>query len=526
MNELLPYGIVGLIAIVLGFILFKIILNILPSRLKANNLSQKKEMIKEARKQKQSILASAAESFKETQKIMEEDLEEAISQEKTDLKEIEKDLEERHRFLQSENERLKKLETEIEKKKTRHSELKSELDEIKTEATTSQKTLIECLEKSAKEDASKIKASIANNLIEKKQLEAQKLLKSLTEDLDASAVKKARRILDSSQARYTPNFAWPKAINTVEITKPEIVDALNVENSPLIEQMKELSGSDIQLMIPEKTDRVPPMLRVVGGFGINKESARLTLAEIIPHGPSAWDKAAIIYKKYNNKLEAEAAKLGKKAVNELKLPGIHPEVQRLIGALNWRTSYRQNQWHHTVEVAKLAGIVATELNVDPDAAKRVGLLHDIGKAIDYRIEGSHAVISGDYADRYGEEKYICDTVMSHHSDIVVETPLAYILRVADTLSGGRPGARVNLEEGYQIRLGAIAEAVRSFPGVSDLAIMNGGREVHIGVNNKKVKDNQLEDLVKKIARKIEEDVAFPGQIKVLATRQFESVTVA
>jgi ribonuclease Y len=210
----------------------------------------------------------------------------------------------------------------------------------------------------------------------------------------------------------------------------------------------------------------------------------------------------------------------------LRLEGIHPEIQQLIGALNWRTSYRQNQWHHTVEVATIAGILGNELGVDPDQAKRVGLLHDIGKAIDYRIEGSHAVISGDYADRFGEAKVICDTVMSHHADLIVETPLAYILRVADTLSGARPGARVNLEEGYQIRLGAIAESVRSFQGISDMAIMNGGREVHVQVNHKRVKDTDLKTLAESIARKIEEDVAFPGQIKVLVTRQFESVTVA
>ena len=158
-------------------------------------------------------------------------------------------------------------------------------------------------------------------------------------------------------------------------------------------------------------------------------------------------------------MDEQAKTLGKRAVNELRLEGIHPEIQYLIGALNWRTSYRQNQWYHTVEVAVLAGLIASEIGVDPDFAKRCGLLHDIGKAIDYRIEGSHAV-SGDYADRYGE-KIICDTVMSHHADLLVETPLAYTLIAADTLSGARPGARINLEEGYQIRLSAIAEVVKA-----------------------------------------------------------------
>jgi ribonuclease Y len=153
-------------------------------------------------------------------------------------------------------------------------------------------------------------------------------------------------------------------------------------------------------------------------------------------------------------------------------------------------------------------------------------MHDIGKTLDYKIEGSHAVISGDYADRFGESREICDTCMSHHNDLVLETPMSYVLKTADTLSGARPGARVNLEEGYQIRLNAIDDAVRSFRGIGKVAIMNGGREVHVEVNHKKVSESELSDLVGSIARKIEEDVAFPGQIKVLVSRKFEVSSVA
>ena len=174
----------------------------------------------------------------------------------------------------------------------------------------------------------------------------------------------------------------------------------------------------------------------------------------------------------------------------------------------------------------LAGLVAEELGVDPTAAKRCGLLHDIGKVLDYRIEGSHAVISGDYADRFGESRYICDTLMSHHNDLVLETPLAHVLKTADTLSGARPGARVNLEEGYQDRLRDIDDVVRGFPGITKSAIMNGGREIHIEVHHKRVREDEIETMTAAIARKLETDVAFPGQIKVMITRRFESSTVA
>ena len=260
------------------------------------------------------------------------------------------------------------------------------------------------------------------------------------------------------------------------------------------------SGVNIKLINAGQDQKSPGIIKVAGGFGIYRESARLVLEDLMSSHFNQWSRAQSIFQKHKKKLETEAELLGVKATKILRLDNIHPEIQKLIGALNWRTSYRQNQWYHTVEVAVIAGVLANEMGIDCDAAKRVGLLHDIGKAIDYRIEGSHAVISGDYADRYGETRTICDTVMSHHADLLVETPLAYILRAADTLSGARPGARVNLEEGYQIRLDAIADAVKSFQGVSDLAIMNGGREVHIQVNHKKIAENEVGPLGKEIGR--------------------------
>jgi ribonuclease Y len=293
----------------------------------------------------------------------------------------------------------------------------------------------------------------------------------------------------------------------------------------MVEDLKQKAECEIELLAPQN-DYHLPLIKLAGGAGVNREAARLALEEMLPRGPGAWAKAAATYDRHRAQLEQHAMILGRQAVKEVQLQGIHPEIQKLVGYLNWRTSYRQNQWYHTVEVAKLAGILGAELGVDPDAAKRCGLLHDIGKALDYRIEGSHAVISGDYADRFGETRLICDTVMSHHNDLVIESPLAYVLRAADTLSGARPGARVNLEEGYQLRLSGIESCVRAFPGIVSISIMNGAREVHVEVNHKRVQDQELEALAANIARKVEAEVAFPGEIKILVTRRFEATAVA
>ena len=261
-------------------------------------------------------------------------------------------------------------------------------------------------------------------------------------------------------------------------------------------------------------------------MGVKREAARLVLEKQFGRKIIDANKFKVEFEEELKKLHEYALKIGKNAVVDLKINGLHPELQRMIGHLNWRTSYRQNQYLHTYEVAKLAGMLAEEIGEDPESAKRCGLLHDIGKGIDYRIDGGHAVISGDYADRFGETQLICDTVMSHHNELVIETPLAFVLKTADTWSGARPGARVNLEEGYQVRLSGINESIRSFEGVLKIEIMHGGREVHVEIDHKKVRENQLDELAKNIAGKIEENVAFPGQIKVLLNRRFESTAVA
>ena len=230
--------------------------------------------------------------------------------------------------------------------------------------------------------------------------------------------------------------------------------------------------------------------------------------------------------KIKKNLEKQSFNLGKKAADKLGIKDLHPELLMMVGALNWRTSYRQNQYIHSLEVATLSGIVAGELNLDVNILKRCGLLHDIGKGLDYKIEGSHALISADYADRYGESKMVCDVILAHHSDIVLETPEAYALITADTLSGARPGSRVNIEEGYQERLTALYDVVKSFPEVSKVEIMYGAREVHVEVNHKNVSEDSIENLMERIVKKIEEEVSYPGQIKVILTRRFEVSSVA
>ena len=518
------YIILATISVALGYLGFFCVYKLLPKRLKADHRSQFNDIVGDARRQASERRKTEAELLEEEHQLLLEQLESDISERKEDFKLQEEDLAAQERSLQMEEARVEKLANESANQEKKVEQVRATYEEKQEEIRTLKKELTSHLEKTASVEASHVLKTLRDSLIDSRQIEAQKALRFLDDELSSSSKRLAQRLLGRTMARYAPEFYWPKSINTVEVPDRKLVDRIAADGQTMLQDFKEKAGIEIELLAG--AEQMIPAIKLAGGAGVDREAARLALSELLDKGPNAWAKAATFYDKHRAVLEQEAIRLGRQAVLEVQLKGIHPELQKLVGYLNWRTSYRQNQWYHTVEVAKLAGMLASELGLDSDAAKRCGLLHDVGKALDYRIEGSHAVISGDYADRFGERRVICDTVMSHHNDLIVESPLAYVLRAADTLSGARPGARVNLEEGYQMRLSGIESAVRSFPGVVSLSIMNGAREVHVEVNHKRVHEQDLEQLSQNIARRIESDVAYPGEIKVIVTRRFEATAVA
>lgn len=519
------YFYVTIASILGGYLFFVIILRMLPKRLKLDLARDRAEIIEDGRRLAAARRKHELERFEEEQQLASEQLTTELNERSENSKVLGEDLDARERSLQLEEVRIQKIEKDLEIQTAKTELIKNEHEKLIKSIQDLQLELIEKLEVSSGQDSKQLRKTLKDSLIEARQIEYQKTFRILDDELSSASKRLATRLMSRALARYEPNFYWPKSVNSVEIQDLNLFDKIATQGLNLLDTLKAKAQCEVEL-IPPANDYQLAFVKFGGGSGIDREAARVTLEEIIMRDGSAWDKGAQTYDRHRAKLENHAITLGRMAVKEVQLSNIHPEIQKLIGYLNWRTSYRQNQWYHTVEVAKLAGIIAAELGIDVDAAKRCGLLHDIGKALDYKIEGSHAVISGDYADRFGESRVICDTVMSHHNDLIVESPLAYVLRTADTLSGARPGARVNLEEGYQLRLSGIEACVRSFPGIVNIAIMNGAREVHVEVNHKRVPEHDLESLAANIARKVEEEVAFPGEIKILVSRRFEATAVA
>ena len=446
--------------------------------------------------------------------LEQEELEQELEDRQASAANTEQDFAMREKYHSERQSRIDKLTNKKDELEKRSLKAKDKVKGIYDQYDAQRKQYLDKLAGISGMNLDSVKDNLKEKLIEDRSHSILKFNKAEAEKTERNAKKIAKRMISRTLVKYKPNFYWPKAINSVPLSSREFYDKL-FEN-PFLEDIKTITETEAQLSEINESHQNPTLyLKLNGGMGIKREAARLVLGRMFKERKIDTKRFEAMYHKEFERLDQMALKMGRKAVIDLKIDGIHQELQRMIGHLNWRTSYRQNQYLHTFEVAKLAGMLAEEIGVDPEAAKRCGLLHDIGKGIDYRIEGGHAVISGEYADRYGEDQVICDTVMSHHNELIIETPMAYVLKTADTWSGARPGARVNLEEGYQIRLSGINESVRSFKGTGKIEIMHGGREVHVDVDHNKVKESDLEQLAKDIARKIEENVAFPGQIKVL-----------
>jgi ribonuclease Y len=259
---------------------------------------------------------------------------------------------------------------------------------------------------------------------------------------------------------------------------------------------------------------------------IRREVARVSIERLISDGRIHPARIEEIVSKVAEEVEQKIKEAGEQAVFDLGVHNVHPELVKLLGRLKFRSSYAQNVYQHSLEVAFISGVIASELRVNAKEAKRVGLLHDIGKAVDHEIEGSHASIGADLAKKYGEGEEIVHAILAHHEDVEVVSLLDVIVQAADALSGARPGARREMLETYIKRLEELERIANSFSGVEKSYAIQAGREIRIVVNSEKISDENTYMLSRDIAKKIESDLSYPGQIKIVVIRETRAIEYA
>ncbi len=365
-----------------------------------------------------------------------------------------------------------------------------------------------------------VKKELTDIFTEEAKVHAAQVIRQIEEDAKDESEKRAKRILGIAIQRFAGEYVAEQTISSVELPSDEIKGRLIGREGRNIRAFEQICGVDLVI------DDTPGVV-VISSFNVvRKEIARITIERLIADGRIHPAKIEEFYEKAKALFESRLRELGEKAQMEIGVHGMHPEVLKMIGALNWRTSYMQNQYQHSLEVAFLCGAMAAELGLNVKQARRAGLLHDIGKVMDASQEGSHAMVGADFIKRYGEAPDIIHAVRAHHEDVKPETVLAHLVMAADAISGARPGVRKFLKESYVSRLSDIENIVNSFEGVSKSYAISAGREIRVIVENDKISDDQTVMLSRDIAKKIEEEMSYPGTIKIAVIRETRAIGIA
>ena len=377
------------------------------------------------------------------------------------------------------------------------------------------------LERRAGQTAGQVRAAIIEGETESARVTGQQMLRAIEQAAnDAEQVRRAKRVMGIAVGRFSGHYLTERLMSIV-----------NPPPGIAFEHWVGREQANLRAIEPFANVKLGPTeegnaVRLEGLDGVGREVARRALTWIGRHPKAAPEAVGVAAKEIAATLDRELMDLGKRAFATLEIPAAHPEIVALVGRLNYRTSFTQNQWKHAVEAAFLCGMMADELGLDMKLARRAALMHDIGKALTHEMDGSHAVIGADYARRLGEAEVVANAIGAHHTDEPFSSPYAYLVAAADAMSGARPGARRQMEDNYVARLDDLERITRSFRGVEEAFAVQGGREVRIYVAEDKVDDRGAIGLSTEIARRISEEMTFPGQIRVTVIRELKAVEIA
>ncbi len=448
--------------------------------------------------------------------------------------ELEQEIKARRLEIQNSERRLSQKESNIDKKIDGLDKKEEDLSRKEREVANRQSSLDakikdydslilqahESLEKVSGMTAEEAKKMLIQALEDEARYEAMKIIKKIEEEAREKADKKAKEIIAFAIQRYAGDYVGEDTVSVVALPNEEMKGRIIGREGRNIRALEAATGVDIII------DDTPEAVILSCFNPIRREVARTSIERLISDGRIHPARIEEIVSKVAEEMETKIKDSGEQAVFDLGVHNVHPELVKLLGRLKYRSSYAQNIYQHSLEVAFICGAIAGELRVNVKEAKRAGLLHDIGKAVDHEVEGSHATIGADLAKKHGESEEIVHAILAHHEDVEVTSLLDVIVQAADALSGARPGARREMLETYIKRLDELERIANNFQGVEKSYAIQAGREIRIVVNSEKTSDEKIIILSKDIAKKIETDLSYPGQIKVVVIRETRSVEYA
>jgi ribonuclease Y len=498
--------------------------NLLRKKLSESMVSKAEDaaarILEDARRQAETALKEASLQAKDAVYQAKAEFERESKDKRRDLQALEKRIQQKEENLDKKVLIFDQRDAEMFKKEQNLSSKEQALaqkDEKLNQLIEEERRNLENISGLTSEEAKKV---LMETLENEAKLDAAKRIKAIEEEARETADKKSKEILSLAIQRYAGEYVAEKTVSVVALPSDEMKGRIIGREGRNIRALEAATGID--LIIDDTPEAV-----ILSGFNpIRREIAKLSLEKLIVDGRIHPGRIEEVVAKSTEEVELAIKEAGEQAAFDLGVYGIHPDVLKLIGRLRYRTSYSQNVYQHSLEVAFLCGIMAEELGVNVKQAKRAGLLHDLGKAVDHEVEGSHAVIGADLARKYGESPKIVHAIMAHHEDEKPATVLAVLVQAADALSGARPGARREMMETYVKRLEDLEKISTSFRGVTNSFAIQAGREIRVMVASEEVNDERAVVLAKDIAKKIEAEMTYPGQIKVHVIRETRAVEYA
>ena len=463
---------------------------------------------------------SAESKRRETLLEAKEEIHKSRTEYEREVKERRAELQKQERRLQQKEETLDRKTDTLDKKTDALNQKIAAIDTKQNEINQLKKTQMELLEKISGYTVEEAKAFLINSLKDDVVHEQALMVKELENQYKDEADSRAREIIATAIQRCAADHASEVTVSVVPLPNDEMKGRIIGREGRNIRALETATGVDLII------DDTPEAITLSSFDQTRREVARMTLERLIGDGRIHPARIEETVEKCRHDLELQMKREGEKAVMELGIHGLHPDLIKLIGRLKYRTSFGQNALTHSMEVAWLAGLLAGEMGVNVTLARRAGLLHDIGKALDHEIEGSHVQIGVDICRKYKENTQIIHAIEAHHGDVEPKTPLAFIIQACDAISAARPGARRENVESYVKRLENLEEISSSFEGVEQAFAVQAGREVRIMVKPDVISDDQVILLARSIAKKIEDTLDYPGQIKVNVIRESRAVEYA
>jgi ribonuclease Y len=477
-------------------------------------------IIEEAKKDASGIRKEAEVQAKDTVLREKAEFEREVRETRRELQNQEKRLIGKEEMIDKRAEAIDKREGDLGKREAGLKLREVKIDEQTAECARQIDQARRQLEQVAGMTREEAKKNLIDEMTEEAKHDSAKRIRVIEEEAKEEAVRKAQKIVALAIERLAGDFVAERSVTVFPLPNDELKGKIIGREGRNIRALEAATGIDLIV------DDTPETVVISGHNPIRREIARLSLEKLVADGRIHPGRIEEVVRKSEQELDEAIREAGQKAIFDVGIHGVHPEIVKLLGRLKYRYSYAQNVLLHSIEAAFICGAMAVELGLNEKQARRAALLHDIGKAVDHEVEGSHAIIGAELARKYGESPKIVNAIAAHHEDVKAETILAPLVDAADALSGARPGARREMMESYVRRLEDLERITNSFKGVEKSYAVQAGREIRVMVQHDIVSDDEAARMAREMARKIENEMTYPGQIKVTVIRELRSVDFA